>query len=231
MKKKMALPITIAVLGVLWIFAMITYLMVLDLTWDKFWGSLVCTIFAVGAAELYLLVFKKKSSTAGTEVGALSTILTICYLLIVLLLNAVFTLLRFGDFNWVIMCLNVIALGCYIVLVMWLDKSAGQVEQRLEKTQQKTTPSKEIARKLGELLAITEDSEIRGKLLKLKEAVDYSSNITTEATAVKDAQLSALLDEVVQLTLGRADRMIILNKVETAEMTWKMRMSAASSVR
>lgn len=230
MKKKRTLPITLGILGLVWIFAMITYLMVLDLSWDKFWCSLVCTIVAIGATEAYLLWFKKDPGAAGTEVSALGVILTICYLIIVLLMNSLFTILRYGNFNWVIMCLNVIAMGFYIVLLLWLEKSSARLAQQLEKTEQKIVPSKEISRKLGELLAITQDDEIKSKLLKLKEAVDYTTNISTAATAAKDAQLNDLLDEIVQLTMAHADPVIILNKVETAEMTWKMRSSAASSV-
>ena len=99
------------------------------------------------------------------------------------------------------------------------------------KTEKKIAPTKDIARKLGELLAITEDAEIRNKLLKLKEAVDYGTNISTNATAEKEQQMNELLDELLQLTISKADKMIVLNKVDAAEMTWKLRSSTASSVR
>ena len=119
----------------------------------------------------------------------------------------------------------------YIIPLLWVELSVARLIRQLKVTEQKTTPSVNIRKKLGELLAITEDTEIRGKLLKLKEAVDYGTNISTNATAEKEVQMGALLDELAQLTIARADRLIILNKVEAAEMTWKMRSSTASSVR
>lgn len=228
--KTSILAISIGLLGLVWIFAVAAYTMVLGLPWTC-WGSITCTVIAVIAAEVYLLVFKKDPGEEGVETGALGSILTIAYFLITVLLNSVFVLLACGDFNWVLLTLNLLAIVCYIILLLWVEQHTARLTKQLIKTEQKTTPSREIARKLGELLAITEDTEIRGKLLKLKEAVDYGTNISTNATASREEQMSDQLDEIVQLTIAHADRMIILNKVSAAEMTWKMRSSTASSNR
>lgn len=230
MKKTSALAITVAILGLVWVFAVAAYTRLFDLPW-LCWGSITCTVIAIVVAEIYLLAFRKDPGEQGTESGTLGIIFTICFLLITALLNSVFVLLRCGDFNWVLLTLNLLVIACYIVLLLWVEQASARLARQLEKTEQKTAPSVNIARKLGELLAITEDAEIRGKLLKLKEAVDYGTNISTNATAAKEVQMGALLDELAQLTIARADRLIILNKVEAAEMTWKMRSSTASSVR
>ena len=230
MKKTSTLAITIAILGLVWVFAIAAYTMLFDLPW-LCWGSITCTVVAIIAAEVYLLAFRKDPGEQGTEPGALGIIFTICFLLITVLLNSVFVLLRYGDFNWVLLTLNLLAIACYIVLLLWVEQASSRLARQLEKTEQKTAPSINIARKLVELLAITEDAEIKGRLLKLKEAVDYGTNISTNATAEKEVQMGALLDELAQLTIARADRLIILNKVESAEMAWKMRSSTASSVR
>jgi hypothetical protein len=123
------------------------------------------------------------------------------------------------------------ALVGYIILLLWVEQHTARLTAQLAKTEKKTAPTKDIARKLGELLAITEDAEIRNKLLKLKEAVDYGTNISTNATAEKEQQMNELLDELLQLTISKADKMIVLNKVDAAEMTWKLRSSTTSSVR
>ena len=230
MKKSTTLAITIAILGLVWIFAITAYTMIFELPW-LCWGSITCTVVAIIAAELYLLVFRKDLGEQGTEPSALGIIFTVCFLIITVLLNSFFVLLQYGDFNWFLVTLNLVAIAGYIVLLLWVEQSAARLARQLEKTEQKTAPTVNIARKLGELLAITEDAEIRGKLLKLKEAVDYGTNISTNATADKEMQIGAQLDEIAQLTIARADRLIILNKVETAEMTWKMRSSTASSIR
>ncbi len=230
MKKTSALAITIAILGFVWVFAIAVYIKLCGLPW-LCWGSVTCTIIAIMAAEVYLLVFRKDPGNQGAEPGVLGIIFSVGYLLIAVLLNSIFVLLGFGDFNWVLVTLNVVAIAGYIILLLWAEQTSARLERQMEETAQKTAPSINIGRKLGELLAITQDKEIRARLLKLKEAVDYSTNISTNATSEKEFQMDMQLDELAQLTIARADRLIILNKVEAAEMTWKMRNSAASSVR
>lgn len=224
------LAISIGLIGCVWIFAVAAYTMLFELPW-LCWGSVTCTVVAIIAAELYLLVFKKHPGEEAAEPGALGAILTICYLLITALLNSVFILLGYGDFNWLLLAINMATLVGYIILLLWVEQHTARLTAQLVKTAIKTAPSKDIARKLGELLAITEDAEIRNKLLKLKEAVDYGTNISTNATAEKEQQMNELLDELMQLSISKADKMIILNKVDAAEMTWKLRSSTASSVR
>jgi len=230
MKKKSILAITIAALALVWILAVVAYTMVLELPWLCF-GSITCTVIAIIIAEVYLLALRKDPGEQATEPGALGIILTIVFIIVVVLLNSVFVLRKFADFNWILLTLNAAIIVCYVLLLLWVEKSTARLANQLAKTEQKTAASKEISRKLGELLAITADTELRAKLLKLKEAVDYSTNISTEATAYKENQMNAQLDELFQLIVGRAEQLIILKKIEAVEMTWKTRSSAASSLR
>lgn len=228
--KTMILAISIGLLGLVWVFAVAAYTISLNIS--RFcWGSIICTVAAVAVSELYLLVFRKEPLEAASEHSVFGNILTIAYFVITVLVNSVFALLAWGNFNWFLITLNLTAVVLYAILMLWVEQHTVRLDRQLSQSEQKTAPSREIARKLGELLAITEDVEIRGRLLKLKEAVDYGTSISTNATASKEWQMSRQLDEIVQLTIGRADRMIILNKISAAEMTWKMRSSTASSNR
>lgn len=230
MSKTSILAISIALIGLVWIFAIVAYTVAFELPW-LCWGSITCTVIAIIVAELYLLVFKKHPGEQAAESGALGAILTICYLMITTLLNSVFVLLRCGNFNWFLLAFNMAAVVGYIILLLCVEQHTARLAVQLVKTEEKTVPTKDIARKLGELLAITEDAEIRSKLLKLKEAVDYGNNISTNATAEKEQQMNELLDELLLLTIGKANKIIVLNKVDAAEMTWKLRSSKASSDR
>ena len=58
MPKSSILAISIALIGLVWIFAIAAYTMMFELPW-LCWGSITCTVIAIIAAELYLLVFKK----------------------------------------------------------------------------------------------------------------------------------------------------------------------------
>jgi hypothetical protein len=88
-----------------------------------------------------------------------------------------------------------------------------------------------ISRKIGELISMTTDKDIKARYLKLKEAVDYSNNISTQATLNADQLMCSQLDELAHLTLADTTGVIILEKIDAVEMTWKMRSNMSSSVR
>lgn len=227
--KNYIFAVSIAILGLVWLVSVIAYTRVFELP-QLGWGSIVCTAAAVVAAELYILVFRKDPGEQGLEPGALGTVLTSGFLLMEALLNGVFVLLKRGGFSWLLFTLNLIVFAGYIILLLWVEQSNAKLAGRLAETAQKTASFSEISRKLGELLAITEDAEIRKELLKLKEAVDYSTNISTSATAASEARMNEQLDELVRLMNARADRLAVLQKINAAEMTWKMRNNTASSL-
>ena len=230
MKKTSILGITLAIVGAVWMLAVVLSHLFLKLPW-LCWGSIAGVAVAVGAAEIYLLVLRKDPGSQAAEQGALGAIFTVIYLIIALLANTLLLVTGYGYFSWLLIVVNIAILAGYIILVMWTDQASKRLEKQLETVEKKTAPNTHIARKLGELLAITQDDEIRGRLLKLKEAVDYSTNISTQATADREMQMGAQLDETAQLTIARADRLIILGKVETAEMLWKMRNATSATFR
>lgn len=230
MKKTSTLAITIALIGSVWALAVVAYTTMFELP-GSCWGSIICTVVAIMSAEIYLLGFKKDSGESETEYGALGIIFTVVFLLIAVLLNSVFLLLGCGDFNWWLLTANLLTIACYVILLLWSEQTSARLAQQTEKIEQKSVPATNIGRKLGELLAITEDAEIRARLLKLKETVDHSTNISIQATGEREALMEVLLDELAQLTIAHAERLIILNKVEAAETIWKMRNSAASYAR
>lgn len=228
--KTFILAISIALVGIVWIVAAGVCTAALKLPFLS-WDGIAGVVMAMIAAELYLLVFRKNPGEGGTETAALGIIFTVGYFLTAVLMNSVFVLLALGGFSLLFLILNLAVLVCYIMLLLWAEQQTARLGRQMAKTEEKTAPTREIARKLGQLLAICDDPEIKSSLLKLKEAVDYATNISTDATATYDDQMNTLLDEIVQLALGNADRMIMLNKVSSAQKLWKMRSGAASSRR
>lgn len=222
MKKKSVLAISIAIVSVVWALAVIAYIKLFDLPW-MCWGSITCTLIAAVVTELYLLVFRKDLGKNGGGYEALGIILTIAYFVIVLLLNSVFVLLQYGDFNLVLLILNLIALAAFIVLLLWVEHNNTHLARRVEETAYKTAPTVDISKKLGELLSITQDDAVRSRLLKFKESVDCASNISTPLAANNISKIAQMLDDIARLTIAQADRMIIFNRLNVVETAWKLR--------
>ena len=97
--------------------------------------------------------------------------------------------------------------------------------------EQKLAGPLHISAKLGELLSITQEGPVRTRLLKLKEAVDYSSNRTTSLTAESERQMVLQLEELLQLLSQGGEPAAIQDALRQAELTWSTRTSAASSMR
>lgn len=222
MKKKSVLGISIAIVSVVWALAVVAYFKLLDLPW-KCWGSITCTMIAAVITELYLLIFRKDLGKNGGGNEALGIILTIAYFLIVLLLNSVFALLQYGDFNLVLLILNLLAMAAFIILLLWVEHSNTHLARRSEETAYKVAPTVDISKKLGELLSITQDDAIRSRLLKFKESVDFSSNISTPLAAANIARIAQMLDDIARLTIAQTDRVIIFNRLNVVETAWKLR--------
>lgn len=228
--KSTILAITLALAGIVWLGVVAT---VLILTGSLLicWGSAICVALAIIAAELYLLVFKKQVSDQSAETNYIGNIATVCFVAITLGLNSVLVFTGLGNFNPIVFIVNIVAIICFIIFAMWAEQHSNRVAAQLDVTAQKTANTYDISRKLGELASIAENEDIRNKMLKLKEAVDYSSNISTNSTAGREAQMLQKLDEIAQLIISNADNMIISTKLTEAEMIWKLRGSAPSAGR
>ncbi|MBD5084834.1 MAG: hypothetical protein HDT33_07175 [Clostridiales bacterium] len=191
-------------------------------------GAVIFVLSAVALSILYLTVFRHSPGRQATEVGALSIYFTIGYVASSMILNTKLVLSGRGGFNISLLLCNAIVNIIYIFLIVYAEKDAQRLSEQLDRTRQKISGPVCISAKLGELLGIAEDSQIRARLLKLKEAVDYSTNITTGATFECERQMERQLDELMHLMTHQEEPSAIQDKIHEAELTWKTRGSAAA---
>lgn len=191
-------------------------------------GALIFVLTAVVLAILYLTMFRHSPGKQATEVGVPPIYFTIAYVMASMVLNTKLVMSGRGGFNIALLLYNAIVNIVYIFLILYAEKDARRVSEQLDRTQQKLSGPVHISAKLGKLLGLAEDSQIRAQLLKLKEAVDYSTNITTEATFESERQMERQLDELMHLMTHQGEPSAIQNKIREAELTWKTRGSAAA---
>lgn len=194
-------------------------------------GAMMGGIAAAVVAILYLMLFRHPSDRQAVEAGSVSVLLTLAYVAAAMGVNAWLALRYLGGVNQIlILCNAVLAVG-YLALVFSAEKSAQRLSRQLQQTEEKLSLTGELSAKLGAMLGLAEDEEIRGRILKLKEAVDYSSNITTGGTYESEKLMERQLDELMELLSRRGERALIQNKLQEAELTWRTRSSAAASAR
>lgn len=222
------LAITIAILAPVWLFAVVTFALVLAIPLTS-WSTLVCMTVITIIAEIYLIGFRKSRNDASAESSAIGIIVTTVAVLISSVLNTFMTFIVHEGVNLPIVLVNVVIAAFLIIALVWAENHNSGVTERIDATTQKTAPSLEISRKLGDILTLTEDEEIRKTVLRLKEAVDYDSNISTAAKESREIQMSEHLETIIQLMINNCDKNTIMSKIATAEMIWKLRSNANST--
>lgn len=222
--------LTVSLLGIVWCLGIFTAVNLFDISFAGA-GGITASLLAVLLADVYLLVFRTSSGKQAVEVGFIGVYYTVIYLIIVLLANTIFIFLRYGDFNMALLTVNLLLDVGYIILVISIEKNTARLRWQLDRTEQVCSNTTELSHKLGQLLSMAEDKNIQKQLLKLKEAVDYSNNVTTVATYTAEKDMSVQLDGIMIQLLNHADTNQILSEIATSEATWKARSNSASSMR
>ena len=224
------LSISIALIGIIWLIAMFVFASLFGGEFE-YLGSMIGGVVSVSISLLYLLFFRQPSGRQATEVGAVPIYYTVLYLAVTLILNTVLMFLHMGGLSLVLLLLNAGLTVGYVIVLLYSEKDTYRITAQVARTEQKLVSTGIIAQKLGMLISATEDSEIKKQLLKLKENVDYSSNISTSVTYDSEQKMILLLDDILQLTTENSDPAIIKDKIRQAEVTWKTRSSVASPAR
>lgn len=221
---------TIGILGAIWALVVLILAGMQDPA-IHFAGSLLFGIIAVAAAVIYLFFLRFDPGRQAVEQGALSIIITIAYVFISLVANTALIPVGLGGFDRYLVIGNIIIDAVYVVLILYVENDTRQLKNRLDRTETKIAASVDISAKLGALLGIAENEEIRNRLLKLKELVDYGTNITTAATAAQEQQMVGCLDELMNLLMADSRNELVMEKIQQAERCWKLRSSAAASIK
>lgn len=222
--------ITIGIIGVVWCLGMVV-ISVRHYPPYLFGGALTFGIIAAVLSVIYLIKFWNTPGRQAVEAGAVSIYYTIMYFAVAIIANTIFVLTENGGFNKYLIVFNLVIAAVYVILTIYAETYSKRVAGQLELTEQKTHNTAMISEKLGVLLSVVDDDEIKKKIMSLKESVDYSSNISSEKTNESEKLMEDCLDEVKDLIVKQSDKAMISNKIREAEIIWKTRTSAASSKR
>jgi hypothetical protein len=190
-------------------------------------GSIAFGIIAAVISIVYLMFFWNTPGRQAVEVGGMSIFYTVLYYILALVLNTALALAQYGGLNLVVVSSNLVLTVLYLIIIIYSEKYTERVSEQLSYSEQALSSKTDISGKLGTLLSIVDDPELKKQIYSLKESVDYSSNVTTGRTAESEAKMSALLDELTDMIASDGDKTKIREKLNTAEITWKVRSSNA----
>lgn len=219
--------------------------------------TLICGVIAFTASIGLLFYLSGRANRALTEVRAISIIISVFYLLVALIINSVFLIaaralrpqvvekaLQPGiisdkpgallallvDRN-VIIIINVVLLASYIILCIGVGEYYHRANRQTRKIVEKVLQPGIISNKLGALLALPIDQDVRKRLLTLKEHVDYSSNMTQFHTADYQDRMEQVLDQIESSISANEGPDKLISFIDQAEQIWGMRNSADTTMR
>lgn len=182
--------------------------------------------FLVAGTSLYAWELEKSRNRAMTEVNALPLILTAAYLVLSVAANSYFCVRAMLVWSARLpMIGNVIILAGFLITRIFMDPYRNMAEENVETAADKISLSVEAGKHLTEMLSDCTDPSVRTELLKLKQLLNYSSNVPKAGREdYENLFLSILSDADFSMKQGDdAERTISLLK--DAESAWKKAFS------
>ena len=193
-----------------------------------FWGGLSFGVFSFIVAGVSLLLIKKRNNRNTTEISLIPVYYTAAYQFAALIVNTYFIMREAGKMNQLLVVLNTIILVAFIAVRLNTDDYVSHVDKQTRHLAEKIKPITLISSRMATILSVTSDPDIKTQLLKLKEMVDYSSNVSQEFSEETQNYFLLQLNQIQSLIVEHKDKEEIDKNIQEATVTWKMRNSVDS---
>lgn len=200
-----------------------------------FWAAFAFGLIAFILGAVMILYFTHTIDRDTTEAAYLpfvfTAIFTGAYILVALLYNTIFAFKDDDDAMGRFFAINIIWIAIYIVAVLYARKYILRIKETSSKISNRIRPITTISTKLACLVAITTDPAAKQQILKLKESVDYGSNMSQNFSEATEQRFLMQLNELEALIQTNAPADQINTKIQQAQMTWNSRNAMVGSIR
>lgn len=193
-----------------------------------FWGGFACTILAYVLCIGSLFLLQMRENRNLTEINVIPVWASLAYLGVTVLVNSVFVAMKDGDSPKPLVIINVILLIAFLALRMFTDNYADRVDRQTNRVVEKIQPVAQVSARVAAIISMANNQEVKKRLIKLKEIIDYSSNVSQVAGEQKEAQILVQLGYLENLIRSNAEEQVIFDKIEEATATWRSRNGANS---
>ena len=184
--------------------------------------------FAAAGISVYFL---EKSNHSTTETGCIPVYYTAVFVVLMILLNLYFAFMQIFSLMPVFIVANLLLILIYGVLFYGAVRHLMRVNDLTEYAPEKMKNIANISQQLSVLLSISKDTGIRQELLKLKETVDYSNNVSQSFSENDEKAFLEKLYKIQEELSGGLDTDTIIHSIKDAASTWSVRNSRINSTR
>lgn len=196
-----------------------------------FWGGFCFGIISFVIAGISLLLISPHDNPSLAEINYISLFCTIAYLTSSIVVNTYFVVRCSGKFNIILAVFNAAILILFVGIRLYTDKPKERVNQQTLHSIRKVRQSTLISSKLATLLCITSDLDIKERLIKAKELVEYSPNVSQDFSEELENLFLLHLNQIESMICENKDREEIVRKIESAIMVWNQRNSVISTMK
>lgn len=218
--------IALAGVALIWIVGFVLYRVYHDME-TNYWAGFAFGVLGLAAAAAGIVCIGRTNRST-QETKAIPVYYTSIYAVISVALNIIFAFTPDGQYVTLFVVANLFILLVYVLLMYNAGKYIGRVTERTEYAAAKMEKVARISGELAALISMSKDEGVRRELLKLKEKVDYSNNVSQSFTEQsEDVFLKKLYDLREAMSNGTGPD-VLTAKVKDADMAWNMRNSGGS---
>ena len=196
------------------------------------WAGIIGGIIAFVIAFLSIIFWKHKEGRDITEINMIPAYVTCMYLVITVIINTVFCFMAYLNYPKAIpLAVNAALLIGFTSIRLFTAPYREHVARTAEHTAEKVYNVNTLSAQLGELISMAKDEMVVKKLKKLKEQLDYSSNVSQTCTEDLENIFRNHLNEIgCSLTRNETPDKV-MPKIDAAEQIWKRRNSISAATR
>lgn len=195
--------------ALLWVLAM---LFLVKGTGFTFVCALVCGILVYLIAMAGYLWAHKQQKDAEAELSNVTYVILLGYAAAGTVINARFCMMKWEEVGMLLLIANFVITIAAVVLVPASVNNAKKGQQLADEVRARTAPTALYSSTIASLIAAAKDDEVRKELKKLKETVDYGTNVSRVDPEEKEqAFTEKLMDIEAQLKDGAAADAVIEN--------------------
>lgn len=192
-------------------------------TW--YWCGILGELLAATLTIISTGMSRMPQSRSAVEVNAVPFVFTMIYFFGMMAINTLFVIISNAMLRAIPVAITLFSAIIYLTLWFGSAKAAERADKTTIRAAEKIRNTNEISSRLDALLAMVKDPQIYNEIHSLKEEVDFSSNISTNYSAPFENEFIRQIDETEHLININAENKMILESVERAERTWRMRNS------
>lgn len=225
----MTKKIIIAGLTVIWIVGFILSWNLL-LAGPNYWIGFLFGLIGLVIAGVTIFFFGESNHNT-TEIGYIPIYYTAVFVVLMMILNLSFAFVWSRFLRPVFIVANLVIILVYVVLAYNASRNLQRVKELTEYAPGKMKNTADISRQLSVLLSIAQDAGVRQELLKLKEIVSYSNNVTQQFSEDDERLFLEKLVNIQEDLSNNADTETVMGKIKDAATTWNIRNSSINSMR